>query len=66
MSNEKIFNEIQKIESIIGHGLDESCGAVGLTREDSVKITGLRDSAVYALALLKICKSKLVEKEVQE
>lgn len=65
MSNEEIVKEITKIASILGQGLDMSNGAVGLTRQDSELITTLRDSAVYALALLRISESKL-NKEVHE
>lgn len=63
MSNEEEnFNFILKLECILGHGLDESAGAVGLRSSDNEKLTSLRDSAVYVLALLRCEKTKYVRK----
>lgn len=66
MSDEEIFNTFQKLESIIGRGLDDSIGAVGLTRKDTEQITCLRDSAVFALSIIKCNKAKFVKEEVKE
>lgn len=62
MSNDEIIFLFHKLESIIGRGLDDSSGAVGLTREDGEKLTVLRDSAVFALAVIKCNKSNLIKK----
>lgn len=61
-NEEESFNFILKLECILGHGLDESAGAVGLRSIDNDKLTFLRDSAVYVLALLRCEKTKYVKK----
>lgn len=50
MNNEEFFNFLTKIESNLKLGLDESCGAIGLTREDSESISNLRDYVAFVLA----------------
>lgn len=57
-NEEENFNFILKLECILGRGLDESAGAVGLLSSDNEKMTSLRDSAVYVLALLRCEKAK--------
>lgn len=63
MSNEELFNFLTKIESNLSLGLDESCGAIGLTRKDSESIQNLRDYVAYVVGSINYAKTKLVKKE---
>lgn len=63
MSNEELFNYLTKIESNLSLGLDESCGAIGLTREDSQSISNLRDYVAYVVGSISYVKSELLKKE---
>lgn len=63
MSNEELFNFLTKIESNLNLGLDESCGAIGLTRKDSESISTLRHYAAYVVGSISYVKSELLKKE---
>lgn len=62
MINEELFNELLKIERIIGQGLDDSQDIIGLSRTDNVKIVSFRDSVVFSLALLRRLKIDILKK----
>lgn len=63
MNNEEFFNFLTKIESNLKLGLDESCGAIGLTREDSESISNLRDYVAFVVGSISYAKTKLMKKE---
>ena len=63
MNNEEFFNFLTKIESNLCCALDESCGAIGLTRKDSESIDNLRDHVAYVAGSISYAKTKLVKKE---